>query len=70
MISECRHTREAYGSRVWPGDPRAAAGGICPAGCWPASWSVRRVPGGTVPILRRHLTAQQRAELAGLITAP
>jgi hypothetical protein len=47
VICECRHTREVCGSRVWPGDPRAAAGVLCLAGAGPADGPCGVLPGGT-----------------------
>jgi hypothetical protein len=51
MICQCRHTREAYGSRVWPGDPRAAAGGSSARpGAGQADGPCGVLPGGTSDI--------------------
>jgi hypothetical protein len=47
VICECRHTREVCGSRVWPGDPRAAAGVICLAGAGQADGPCGVLAGGT-----------------------
>jgi hypothetical protein len=50
VICECRHTREVCGSRVWPGDPRAAAGVFCLAGAGQADGPCGVLPGGTSDI--------------------